>query len=312
MLTHVLRASAARAAVAGLVLAAASAGVGADVAGAAPAAPIAPAAPATPTAPAAPAVPAAPAQGAPLRLHPTVVEEDPSLPDHTIYRPTDLAAVGHELPIIAWGNGICLGNGIMYKDWLQPLSSFGALVISNGVPDGQGGSTADQLIDAIDWAIQEDSRPGSIYYGRLATDQIALMGQSCGGIQALQVSDDPRVATTVAWNSGLFVGGDKSALTRLHAPTAWITGGTTDIAYGNSIDDYALVPDSVPSVLGHYEGAGHLDLFYNPVMRPQSLRAAVHWLNAVFTGSEASLAEFTECRLCADDPNWTIEAKNWP
>jgi len=32
------------------------------------------------------------------------------------------------------------------------------------------------------------------------------MGQSCGGVQALDVSKDPRVTTSLIWNSGVLAG----------------------------------------------------------------------------------------------------------
>lgn len=36
------------------------------------------------------------------RSYPTIVEGDPGLPTHTIYRPADLDAVEGVLPIVAW------------------------------------------------------------------------------------------------------------------------------------------------------------------------------------------------------------------
>ena len=43
------------------------------------------------------------------------------------------------------------------------------------------------LTDAIDWALKENIRKGSPYYGRIDATQIAVSGWSCGGVQALQV-----------------------------------------------------------------------------------------------------------------------------
>jgi len=38
-----------------------------------------------------------------------VMEMDPGLPDHTIYRPENLSALnGATLPIVVWGNGACV------------------------------------------------------------------------------------------------------------------------------------------------------------------------------------------------------------
>src|SRR5579875_3616668 len=61
-----------------------------------------------------------------------------------------------------------------------------------------------QLIAAMNWAIAENQRSGSKYYQRLDSTKVAVMGQSCGGVQAIEVAADPRITTAVIWNSGLF------------------------------------------------------------------------------------------------------------
>src|SRR5690606_34984521 len=74
-----------------------------------------------------------------------------------------------------------------------------------GPPPGfmSGPRTQDaDLIKAIDWAIAESVRKDSAYFGKLDPTKVAVMGQSCGGLQATAVSGDPRIKTTVIWNSG--------------------------------------------------------------------------------------------------------------
>src|SRR6201999_4547855 len=61
-----------------------------------------------------------------------------------------------------------------------------------------------ELDRAIDWATTQNARVGSPYKGHLDVHHVAMMGQSCGGLQAMQASEDPRVTTTVILNSGAF------------------------------------------------------------------------------------------------------------
>jgi dienelactone hydrolase len=99
---------------------------------------------------------------------------------------------------------------------------------------------------ALDWAVKENAKASSPYHNKLDPEKIALMGQSCGGLQAIANSTDPRIKTTIVWNSGLFPDGSigtslsaatKATLSKMHAPVAYINGGPADAAYVNALDD---------------------------------------------------------------------------
>ena len=212
--------------------------------------------------------------------HPAIVVADPSLPTHTIYRPRLLEPFGPSarLPIVAWGNGGCANSSYPFRNFLIEIASHGFLVAAIGQADdlgpdpGVGRTRSSQLLDAIDWAIAEHNRPESAYAGKLAIDKIAVMGQSCGGLQALAVSPDPRVTTSVIWNSGLLTAPppphlpmphvDKAVLQRLHAPVAYFLGGVEDVAYANALDDVARI-DRVPLFFGSVD-VGHGGTFSEP------------------------------------------------
>lgn len=152
---------------------------------------------------------------------PAILEHDSGLPTHTAYRPQDLSKVEGTLPIIAWGNGACANNGLSHRNFLLEIASHGYLAIAIGPPAVAAagrrrpeaaavtlGQTSPagaapgparvgpdirsvQLLDAIDWALAEDGRNGSPYKGKLDPSKIAVMGMSCGGIQAYAVATDP-------------------------------------------------------------------------------------------------------------------------
>jgi len=68
-----------------------------------------------------------------------VVEHDPGLPTHTIYRPAELAVERH--PVLVWGEGGCAKNGLMFPEFLSEIASHGFVVIADG-PPGQRGAGA--------------------------------------------------------------------------------------------------------------------------------------------------------------------------
>ncbi|HET9160484.1 MAG TPA: hypothetical protein VFN88_07715, partial [Caulobacteraceae bacterium] len=59
------------------------------------------------------------------------VESDPSLPTHTLYRPTDLKPFtgSKRLPIIAWGNGACSNAGQLFSTFLTQIASHGYFIV---------------------------------------------------------------------------------------------------------------------------------------------------------------------------------------
>ena len=158
--------------------------------------------------------------------YPAIIEGDPGVPGHTIYRPEDLSPFNQKnpLPIFAWGNGACMNSNTFYAPFLAEIASQGFLVVAIGpysaegppkrdsqgggmMGGGMGGTKSAQLLEALDWATAENNRKDSKYYQKLDPSKFAVSGHSCGGLQALEVAADPRVSTTLPMDSGLFEGG---------------------------------------------------------------------------------------------------------
>jgi dienelactone hydrolase len=103
--------------------------------------------------------------------------------------------------------GLCR-NGSAFSAFLTQIASHGYLAIAVGPKNPPSGQAAQPTIDdhllleAIDWAVRQNGDRSSPFYNKLDPTRIAVMGQSCGGLQALAVSSDPRITTTVVWNSG--------------------------------------------------------------------------------------------------------------
>jgi dienelactone hydrolase len=269
---------------------------------------------------------------------PALFEERADLPNHVVYRPADLSAVGRKsLGIYVFGNGGCSADGTGSRNHLLEIASHGYVVIASGVippatppapaaapaPAASGApklvaqTPTSALVEAIDWAQRENAKPGSPFQGRIAADAVAVSGWSCGGLQALSAAQDSRVKTAVIMNSGFFkdgtnpIGGivsDKAMLAGLHGPVLYVLGGPTDIAYANGTDDYQRIT-KVPAALVNIP-VGHGGTY----MQPHGGIAAevvTAWLDWQLKGQKVAAARFTgpNCGFC-QDPRLTLDRKN--
>lgn len=215
---------------------------------------------------------------------------DSGLEGYSIYRPQDMKAassVEGKLPVILFGNGGCARNSSGFNEFLTNIASHGYIVVTNGsfyreqpqprpqaqaaprpqqqadpeamrkaMMDGFRKSEAQNVADALDYLnaldyLQKQSQnKKSEYYGAIDTDNVAAMGQSCGGGQALILGTcgDSRIKTTVALNSGVAYLDDentwmlkKEDLNNLQHPICYIIGGKDDVAYPNAADDFKRI-----------------------------------------------------------------------
>lgn len=280
---------------------------------------------------------------------------DTTLCTHTIFRPSDLTPFGskEKLPIVIWANGGCRNSAGEFRNFLSEIASNGFLILAigpvNNTLTGGGeietGTTDSRLIqEGIDWAIAENGRKGSSYYNKVMTDKIAVMGQSCGGIQALDVLTDSRVTTLVIWNSGLFstppvipsssnTGNapavprmnlpnvPKSDLMKLHCPIAYFVGGEFDMATINASDDFSRI-NKVPALLAKYDFSekvketgnkvyGHYPATYREPNGGDFAIAGTAWLNWQLKGDKDAAGMFTGQNYeLLNNKHWSVQKKN--
>jgi len=231
------------------------------------------------------------------------------------------------LPIVAWGNGACANSPWEHVNFLSEVASHGFLIVAIGpMPaEGQrgapGGPTKSPLLmEAINWAIAQNSDKSSQYYQKLDTNKIAVAGMSCGGLQALEVAPDPRVKTAIICNSGILGNPGngrpgmpqllKDHLKKLHTPTLYILGGESDIAYKNGMDDVQRI-NHVPIFAANLD-VGHGGTYGKP-HGGEFAKVATGWLLWQLKGdNEASKMFVGESCGLAKAEGWKVEKKKLP
>lgn len=249
--------------------------------------------------------------------------EAPSFEAHTVFAPQDLSPFhkNNPLPVLVWGNGACTNSPWEHFKFLNEIASHGFLVIATGhipmeeVPYHGPGSTSEQQLQSVDWAIAQNADKNSPFYGRIDTDAIAAAGMSCGGLQTLDNSADPRFKTLMIMNSGLFINPagavpgmpmpEKDKLQNIKVPVLYVLGGPEDIAYENGMDDFHRLV-KVPAFAANYP-VGHGGTYRQPYGGEFTV-PALAWLKWQLQGDDNAAKMFIgfPCELEMRE-GWTIE-----
>jgi len=207
-----------------------------------------------------------------------------------------------------------MGGGMPRMGGGMPGGMGGGMPQMGGGMGGMSMGDPEGLKQALEWAIAQNADKNSPYYGKLDIDNIAAAGMSCGGLQALHMSDDARIKTILVMNSGYFgtdESEDKASLAKLKQKSIiWILGGSTDIAWENGNDDFKRMAGSMPACLVSLDGIGHGGTYMQPNGGDYA-KVAGAWLKwwlkgdkeagTMFTGSEPGVSKMA---------GWMIERKN--
>jgi hypothetical protein len=242
---------------------------------------------------------------------------------HELIRPSDLAAFPRQdtLPVLVWGNGGCNLDAKNYHNFLMTIASHGFLVVTTAVVEGEPQRMADagDLRAAIDWVMDENARAGSPLAGRIDTTHVAVMGQSCGGILAIILGADPRVATTGVFNTGVMPAPiaafqetppavTEDDLPSLRGPVLFINGHKRDVMMPYSLANFEEIRH-VPAFYGSRHDAGHMATMTQPG-GGEFANVAANWLRYYFKGDQQAGKMFVgkDCALCTN-PHWDTASK---
>ena len=268
---------------------------------------------------------ALPVEGAPLaEPGPYDVATGPAFgaPGLVAFHPKSLDAFPGKdtLPVFVWGNGGCAINSTRYSGFLSTIASHGFLVLATAARQGETRrANADDLRSAVDWAEKENARAGSPLKGKVATDKVAVMGQSCGGFLSITLGADPRVDTIGVFNSGAERREPNAApspigrpgfeeLEKLHGPVLVINGHDRDFMKADSKATYDAI-QGLSAFYGARHGAGHTATVEHPG-GGEFANVASSWVRWQFKGDKKAAAMFVgkSCGLCTNS-NWDVESK---
>ena len=284
----------------------------------------------------------------------SVVADEEMFQGYTVFYPEDLTAFPKKdkLPVLVMSGPGCVKSAAPFRPFFEEMAAHGYLMIACGPltmgprpgaaprPEGEarpeGGqrpagapmmmsqNTKEDMLAAIDWAFAENGRPESPFYGKVDTEHVSVMGQSCGGILCLDIMEDPRITLLTMFNTGLFsapAGGGGFSMgsvqaepkdqvfARLRVPIAYFVGGT-DMARPNATDDYPYIND-VPAFLAvrEIEGDAHGGTFREEKGGAFG-EAALAWLDWNLKGRKSAEKKFLGPDNMFDSDSLWIEYKH--
>jgi len=284
--------------------------------------------------------------------YPSTREENSALPTHTLYYPADLSKVPGKLPVLLFANGGCRNTSVEFTRFLGELASNGYfvaaigrsdipfMIVNIGAPLGESqmvgerkpgdarplqNSSPEDMLKALDYAVAENGRKDSKFFGKIDPTKVAVMGQSCGGNQAFRAARDPRVTAGVALNSNFrsrknTAGGGMTPtpgpdpyadwyVEDMKKPIAFFTGGPADYgAFTSTEISFREVSGAQSAVKVDAPLLGHTGAYPMPDVRWTN--ALLGWLSFILKNDQNGKAVFAgeHCGLCSD-PDFWVKAK---
>jgi hypothetical protein len=192
---------------------------------------------------------------------------------------------GVKHPLLVWGNGHTNTVDI-WQSFLARVASYGFVVVA---PE-QTEVTADEMNKALDYVLSLANDPTTGDCGKLDATKIGSTGYSLGGMGAISVGSDARIAST-------FVFASNGNVKALKAPWG-VIGGDMDTTFNWTTISAAVTGSTQPAF-----GAALAGIDHNGVAgQAKAQEGYIGWMRWRFMGDQAGHDIFVgpDCQICTD------------
>ena len=218
-------------------------------------------------------------------------------------------AANVSIPVVLWGEGNCVGDGLAYKGFLQQVASFGIMIIANGwvastKPKNGRDTTKDMryFTDSITW-IQAQAGKGR--YATVDATALGAAGHSCGGLQTIEMRNDTRIRMLAPF--GYFTRQPEWAA-EIRVPVGAFVGSLdTSIAYPQIQKGWPRLPATTPGWWGTFPNLNHGGTFGQPDGGKWAV-SFKNWILFTLKGDAAAAEYFRGDGAKAD--GWQVQKQN--
>lgn len=203
---------------------------------------------------------------------------DKTIGNIRIWYPSEMENRQNRYPLIVVVNGSNTA-ALNYEPYFERLASWGFVVVGN---DDRQAGTGISTSQTLDYMLEQNQNPGNLFYEKIDTQNIGIVGYSQGGVGAVR-------AVTECENSGLYKAIFTGSVAHSYLAQMWggydasnvsipwfmtaATGtsddtGATDAAtewlgvapLSSLVENYNAMPDSVFKLRARVAGAEHAEI----------------------------------------------------
>ena len=219
---------------------------------------------------------------------------DSLLSGQIIYYPAELTESDETYPVIVWANGTMCAPAL-YDGFLRLLARGGYIVVTNtDVMSADGTSQR----ESIDFILQKNADPGSVFYGKVNVDKIGAAGHSQGGRSAVNAAAaDSRIDCVLSLAGSSYT----SEAKQLSTPAFFIAGGADLIVLPAKWIKPAYKNAKGPAVYASLKGAAHTRCCLDPWAYAEY---ALEWFDLWLKDDATARNTFRSGGILSKDRDW--------
>ncbi len=219
----------------------------------------------------------------------------------TVYYPDNIDVVSKPYPVISWANGTMVTSGF-YDKLLIEIAKGGYIVVACDESMSADGTAQ---IASIDFILSKNNDKNDIFYNKIDTNKIGVIGHSQGGRSSVNAAqNDSRIDCVVSIAGSNF----DYEVEGLKTPTLFFAGTSDMIVSPKQWIEPAYDIAKGPAVYASLNGGIHTTCSTNPEKYSSYI---IDWLDGWLKNDKSALNTFKDGGKLSKDNAWVdFKCKN--